>query len=97
MSKSDTTGKRQDARFKPGQSGSPNGRPKECLNATTLAVAGAARRRGRVPHEEQARRSPHIADGVRLSENLLVICPKTWEEGGSVGYIARVDGVHRFG
>jgi len=38
MSKSDNTGKRQDTRFKPGQSGNPNGRPKGSLNATTLAA-----------------------------------------------------------
>jgi|SRR5215831_20239835 len=38
MSKSDNTGKRQETRFKPGQSGNPNGRPKGSLNATTLAA-----------------------------------------------------------
>ena len=38
MSKSDNTGKRQDTRFKPGQSGNPNGRPRGSLNATTLAA-----------------------------------------------------------
>ena len=38
MSKSDNTGKRQDTRFNPGQSGNPNGRPKGSLNATTLAA-----------------------------------------------------------
>ena len=38
MSKSNNTGKRQDTRFKPGQSGNPNGRPRGSLNATTLAA-----------------------------------------------------------
>ena len=38
MSKSDNTGKRQETRFKPGQSGNPNGRPRGSLNATTLAA-----------------------------------------------------------
>ena len=38
MSKSDNTGKRQDTRFKPGQSGNLRGRPKGSRNATTLAA-----------------------------------------------------------
>ena len=38
MSKSDTTGKKLDTRFKPGQSGNPNGRPQGSRNAATLAL-----------------------------------------------------------
>jgi Family of unknown function (DUF5681) len=38
MSNSDNTGKKQDTRFKPGQCGNRNGRPKGSLNATTLAA-----------------------------------------------------------
>jgi hypothetical protein len=36
--KSDDTGKKQDTRFKPGQSGNPAGRPKGTRNAVTRAV-----------------------------------------------------------
>jgi hypothetical protein len=32
------TGKKQDTKFKPGQSGNPDGRPKGARNATTLAL-----------------------------------------------------------
>ena len=38
MSNSDKTGKKQDTRFKPGESGNPDGRPRGSRNATTLAL-----------------------------------------------------------
>jgi hypothetical protein len=38
MSKSDKTGKKQDTKFKPGESGNPDGRPRGSRNATTLAL-----------------------------------------------------------
>lgn len=36
--KPETTGRKQDGTFKPGQSGNPSGRPKGARHATTLAV-----------------------------------------------------------
>jgi hypothetical protein len=91
MSKSDNTGKEQDTRFKPGQSGNPNGRPKGSLNATTLAAQALLDGEA----ETLTRKAVELAKGgdlaaLRLCLDRLCLragficqCPTKWNQMGS--------------